>query len=333
MHPLDDDMHFGGADFSLPDLSVPDDMLGMDGGEPQMQLDPRQLGRTAPGMHMPDGSEPGMAPEETAQQVENSLLQFLVNGRHDVILMVSGDRPATAAVARGTDRLRMAYAQSVTVNPALRWYAKFASLLPAQKFGVNEGSLQIQMPAPMFRKVVRPFLADFRAEWAEASPMAAAVRSMAASLAASDRAATERNLAGGVRRQSNVEATDLDVAALGMNDLQVSDLPQTAEGTPFPPPAGNEPPAAAPTDPGPMVPRLPISLTDLSLKAVVDHIAGVDGDDDSLMQMLLENGFPKARANEIIAMLRYKRVSEARRAARYSPVGNRGMGSVEFTFR
>lgn len=325
---LDDDMHFGGDDFTQPDLSVPDGMLGMGGDEEQLDIDPRQLGLTTPDI-APAQTGPGQTPDEVAQGVEGVLLNLLANGQHDAIMAMAGERPATAALNPGMNNLRMAYAGAVRTNPALRWYAKFAALLPQEKFGIREGSLRINMPAPMFRKVVTPFLSEFRADWAGDSTITAAVRGMAASLQASDLRAKQQHLARGVRAQSNVEATDLDVASIGFGDSQVPDAPQTVEGVPFP--AAPAAPVAA--DPGPAVPRLPISLTDLSLKAVVDHIATMDGDDDTMMAHLLDQGFPRSRANEIIAMLRYKRVSEARRRALYEPQGNRGCGSVEFDFR
>ena len=301
----------------------------MGGDEEQLDIDPRQLGLQTQDI-APVQTGPGQDPDEVAQNVECTLLQMLQNGQHDAILMMAGERPATASVARATTNLRMAYASAVKTNPALRWYAKFAALLPAEKFAIREGALQINMPAPMFRKVVTPFLSEFRADWASDSTITAAVRSMAASVQAGDLRSKQQHIARGIRAQSNVEATDLDVASLGFADAQVQDVPQTAEGIPFPASAGATP---APLDPGPAVPRLPISLTDLSMKAVVDHLATLDGDDDTMMGHLLDSGFPKARANEILAMLRYRRVSMARRAALYSPEGNGGTGSIEFSFR
>lgn len=329
----DDDMKFGGDDFTQPDLSVPDGLLDMGGDEEQLDIDPRQLGLTTPDIS-PAQTGPSQTPDEVAQGVEGVLLNLLQGGQHDMIMVMAGERPATAAIHHpGLGSLRMAYASAVGTNPALRWYAKFAALLPREKFTIREGSLRINMPEPMFRKVVTPFLSEFRADWAQDSTITAAVRGMAASLAASDLRAKQQHLARGVRAQSNVEATDLDVANMAFGDSQIPDVPQSAEGVPFPaqPAAPVTSPAAA--DPGPVVPRLPISLTDLSLKAVVDHIATLDGDDDTMMTHLLDQGFPRSRANEILAMLRYKRVSQARRKALFEPQGNRGCGSVEFDFR
>lgn len=330
IHLPDDDMHFGGADFSQPDMSVPDGLLGMGGNDEQLTIDPRQLGLTTPDIS-PAQTGPSQHPDDVAQGVECVLLNLLQSGQHDVIMVMAGERPATASISPGVVNLRMAYASAVRTNPALRWYPKFASLLPAEKFTIRDGSLQINMPAQMFRKVVGPFMADFRADWAAGSTITAAVRGMAASLQASDLAAKRHSLAKGLSAQSNVEATDLDLASVAFGDSQIPDVPLTAEGQT--PPARQSPAAPAAPAPGPVVPRLPISLTDLSLKAVVDHLATVEGDDDTLAQHLADSGFPKMRVNEILAMLRYRRVCEARRNSLYAPQGNRGGGDIEFNFR
>lgn len=333
--PMDDDMHFGGADFTQPDMNVPDGMLDVADGQDQFTFDITQLGLPGAEIEAPLPDDIQADPDQVSQNVEHVMLKMIGGGGHDTVMQMAGERPASTATASRTAGLRMAYAAAVRHNPALRWYPKLASLLPPEKFGIVQGSLQIAMPEAMFRKVVLPFMHEFRADWSGHSTMVDAVRSMAAALAVRDRAATHRHMAGGVRRQSNVEATDLDIAGLGMGEGQVADLPQTVEGEPVEPmrPRGQAP-APAPT-PAPAVPRLPISLSDLSMKAVVDHIAGMDGsdDDDAMMGTLLDNGFSRAKANEILAMLRYKRVTEARRASLYSPEGNRGTGSIEFGFR
>lgn len=314
-------MIFGGQDFSAPD-SVPDDLLDL-GAPDQLAIDPRQLGLQGPDL-APQLTMPGQTDDEVAEDVETDLLHLLENGDREMLALVASDRPTASIVSEDIHEFRMSYARAVRVNPALKWYARLARLLPAEKFGVANGSLQIHMPPQMFRKAVAPFLGDFHEGFAGVSPITAAVRSLAAATRQAGVQASRHTIQGGMRSQSNVEASDFNPALADFGAAQVDDAISA--------PPELDPMPVAP-EPMPSVPRLPISLTDLSLKAVADHIADLDGDDNTLMDHLLDAGFAKAKANEILAMARYKRLLNARRQAGYAPIGNRGAGDIEFSFR
>jgi hypothetical protein len=278
-----------------------------------MSMDPAGLGLD-PGQDItPQITMPAPGEEDVSEGVENDLLSLLEQGGQTTILIISGERQdATGSRRASVGQFAYRYAQAARTNPALRWYGKLAALLPPEKFGVHQGSLRISMPAPLFRRVIKPFIGEFRSQFAETSPIVAAVRNLYANIEGADLQAKQTALVNDQRRVNNTEATDFDPGATPFEDNMLPDsagaLADLGEGEDG---LGGDEIVDSP-DLSTATTRSTLSLTDLSHKAIADHLAEAGGDDNAIMERMMGEGFTRSRANEIMSMVKYKRLMAAR---------------------
>lgn len=333
MNRSPDEMSFTDDDF-LDEGGIADGVLAFDDVLPEVDLTPNFAGgaEIASEVLIPTRSAP-----DTALLVEDTLLELLEHGKRDQLLVMTGEAPNV----RGTlepgvlAEFTPDYTHAVAYNPAIKWYGKLAKILSAEQFSLVNGALNLAMPPELYRKVLHPFLGDFREEFADASPLVAVVRNLMGQMAAHGVEASRRNVAR-TQAQSRTArvASDLDVAALDTNSLMADvdaddglfaslgiDADTFGESVDF---INTEEPTTKAS-------RFKVTLADLSNKAVLEHVLGEDEnpDPDAVEERLLDEGLEKSRVNEITGMLRY-RLAHGVKGSRQA--GNRGLGNVEFDF-
>lgn len=111
--------------------------------------------------------------EQIADSIEEVILSLLESGEKSMLLLLTGERPDIREDVDSTLHANFAseYTQACLYNPALKWYAKLANILPNNQFGVKGGSLNISLPKSAFEKAILPFLGDFDRKFYEKSPL------------------------------------------------------------------------------------------------------------------------------------------------------------------
>lgn len=262
--------------------------------------------------------------DDACDDTEDTLIALLSQGRKADILALTGELPDTLATISSdvSEEFAAMYARAAAVRPSLRWYGKFAKLLPTEAFHVAGENLQLKISKDLFKRAVRPFLADFPSSHAASSPLVSVVRSIAASYDGASLAASEKRMAGDVRTSGRAEASDFDPAEVDFTaaddddailaDLGIEDdLFGTPEMTASQDAAAN------------------LNLADLSNKAVAQYCHSAGLEDDEISDELQSQGFATARANEVASIVAFMRKDKARHAR---ASGNRGTGSVDFDF-
>lgn len=273
---------------------------------------------------------PTRAPNEVAISVEDCLIDLLAADKRAELLTLTGETPNLLGLVDQSwyNEFQTDYLRALSHNPALKWYGKITKMSSPEQFRVEDGILLLSLTPEKFKKTLLPFLGDFPEALSDESPLVSLVYSLAEqldvmSIDASRKKAQQQARADNTSEQDlsldQVDFSDSQLQALG--DLNISE-DAFGESVDF---TDNTP------DPQH---KFKISLHDLSNKALAEHLAAEYPDDELFEQThnrLLDEGFPKARANEIVGILRYMRLN-ARLDSRLKPTGNRGAGNVDFGF-
>lgn len=264
---------------------------------------------------------------ELAADVEDLFLTLLEGGRRDTILQLVGEvvRGGNTSEVFGGDldtaNFRVAYAKGSGYNPALKWYPKFISVLGAG-IGVQNGELSLKISASQYRKMVYPFLADFKEALIEESPLVELVYVLGRRL---NLLAVDKGLKRYAPKQVAHDPSDLEVGGLTFRELQIQDTEDALSG---------EDPLSfldetdigeAMESPGEAM----VSMVDLSNKAISDFFVGRNTPLDVIERQLLQDGFPKSRANEIVSIVRYVRLN-ASLDAKVTPKSTGGTANFKY---
>lgn len=263
--------------------------------------------------------------EQVAEEIEDLFISLLDKGDVESILALTGETPfATDVVSEEFLRgFTGNYSQAVLFNPAVRWYAKLLKLLPENKFSVEKNTLKLKISPQFFKKTIYPFMGDFKIGLRESSPIVNLVYNIAESLNDSEIADKLKMLLDSQKAHMSeeeglnpgkldFEENMLDVSAVGSN-LQVDEDDSM----------GNS--SVDFTD----NPSINIKLQDLANKTIAQYFVenGVE-DASTIVGKLSDEGFPRARINEILGIIKYMQLQDALPRQ----VGNRGAGSVNFKF-
>lgn len=269
-----------------------------------------------------------------AEKVESHFIALLEQGRRADIIALTGNQSTAHIAAAVRAEFAPLYAQAVRINPGLRWYARFAKMLPAKHFSADPRGLNIELEAPFFKNAVAPFMGDFQEAQADTSPIVSCVRSIASQFGALEFTANTR--AQRQTRAQHIEPDQQDIGdyefvssldgnplGMGTADLKLTDdlfgTPEVEDDA--------EPPAQSQADDLGDRGQFDIGFADLSDKAIADHFMARRASVD-IEAALLDAGFEGPRAARIATLVRLqrKRASQLRSGR---DTGNFG-GDVDF---
>ena len=263
--------------------------------------------------------------EQIASENEDMFIDLL--GQEDIesILALTGETPyATDVISEEFFRgFTGNYSQAVLYNPAIRWYAKLLKLLPENKLYVEGGSLKLKISPQFFKKTIYPFLGDFKIGLREFSPLVNLIYNVAESLKDKEvedkmqmildsqkaHLSEEEGLNPG---SLDFEENMLDTESVSA-DLHVDE--DDSMGSPSVDESDN--------------PIINIRLQDLANKTIAQYfIEHKIIDQAVIVNKLSSEGFPRARINEILGIVKYMNLEDSlpRQA------GNRGAGNINFNF-
>lgn len=263
--------------------------------------------------------------EQVAEEIEDMFIALLGQEDVDSILALTGETPyATDVISEDYFRgFTGNYSQALLYNPAIKWYSKLLKLLPDDKFYVDGGSLKLKMSPQFFKKTIYPFMGDFKIGLRESSPIVNLIYNLAESLNDKDvedkmkmilesqksHSSDEEGLNAGVL---NFEENMLDVGTVNA-DLNVEE-DDSMGGTSVD--FSNNP-------------TINIKLQDLANKTIAQHfIENNVLDKVEIVSKLSEEGFNRARINEIIGIINYMILEDSLPRQQ----GNRGAGNINFKF-
>lgn len=263
--------------------------------------------------------------EQISEEIEDMFLSLLSQEDVETILALTGETPyATDVVSEEFFRgFTGNYSQAVLFNPAIKWYAKLLKLLPENKFNVESGSLKLKISPQFFKKTIYPFLGDFKIGLRESSPIVNLIYNVAESLQDTEvenkikmlldsqkiRTSEEEGLNPG---SLQFEESMLDTETVKA-DLTV-DEDDSMGGT-----------SVDFTD----NPAITIKLQDLASKTIAKYF--IDNniiDSVDIVKKLSDEGFARARINEILGIVKYMVLEDSLP----KQIGNRGAGNVNFKF-
>lgn len=320
------DFEFGGAEFLDP--SHVEDLFEDPAALLNLEVDATTLESPEVAIGVP---LPTRTPGEIAIATEDALLDLLEHDRRAELLVLTGETPRLPGLVNDSwfTEFNADYLRALSHNPALKWYGKLTKMSTPEQFRVEDGVLLLSITPEKFKKTLQPFLHDFNDELADESPLISLVLSIAEQLNVNSIAAGKAKLLEQAKSTHATEDTDLDLDDVDFSDAQMQDVAGLGiDADPF-----GESVDLNDTQADPLH-KLKISLHDLSNKALAEHLASEYPDDqlfDAAYERLLDEGFPKARANEIVGILRYMRLN-ARLSERLKPQGNRGAGNIDFGF-
>lgn len=261
--------------------------------------------------------------------VEDTLLDLLGQGRRQDVLALTGEAPE---LAQRIDEEVAAefgpqYTKAVAINPAIRWYAKFSKMLGPDAFGLADDRLILKIGQAEFKRLVVPFLGDFDPKLADTSPIVGVViglvekiNGQAQTIGLEEATRTKKRAShdrhafdpGTMEFDTEEAPADPDVhsADMGIFD-DMFGVPEADE-------------SAA------RIASLKLSLLDLPTKAVAEYIDTENLTEAAADDLLAEQGFDKAKRNEIATIVKYAKLNRNLRA-RGRTAGAYG-GDVELPF-
>jgi hypothetical protein len=266
------------------------------------------------------------SPEQISGEIEDLFISLLDKGDVESILALTGETPfATDVVSEEFFRgFTGSYAQAMLFNPAVKWYAKLLKMLPEGKFSVEKNNLKLKISPQFFKKTIYPFMGDFKIGLRDVSPIVNLIYNIAESLKDKDvsdkmqmiidsqksHMSDEEGLNAG---NLDFEENMLDVSSVNA-DLQVDDDDATGgTGVDF----DNNP-------------TINIRLQDLANKTIAQFfIENNITDSVDIVSKLSEEGFNRARINEIIGIVRYMILQDSLPRQ----IGNKGAGNTNFNFK
>lgn len=266
---------------------------------------------------------------ELASDVESLFISLLEDGRRDTVLQLVGEvvrGGATSEVFGGdldTSNFRVAYAKGSEYNPALKWYPKFISAL-GDGISVLNGQLSLRISATVFRRMVQPFLSDFNESLVNESPLVELVFAVGRKLNAIQ---VDRGLSQYAPKEVVRDRGDLNASELNFQELQIQDGVESLGGEDplsFLEDSGDARELESPAD-------ATVSMVDLSNKAISDYFVEKKIPLERIEQILLQDGFPKSRVNEIVCIVRYVRFNSDF-SSLVTAKGSRNAGVADFKF-
>lgn len=264
---------------------------------------------------------PRRAPHELSQNVEDHFIDLLTSQNRQDILTLTSEMPNLGTIPPEVfSAFQSDYLLALSHNPALKWYGKLTKALTSEQFSAQDGSLTLVLPPELFRKIIYPFLGQFPTHLAETSPLVDLVYQLA------EQFETQTATPHTTKSRDRLPTSDLKIDHLDLSPQYLdstADLEIDFDG--FQDSVDTTDTYQDPTH------TFKISLVDLSNKAIAEHLASQYPDErlfDEANTRLLDEGFSRARANEITAILRYMRLND--RLNR--PTGNRGGGDIDFNF-
>jgi len=315
------EFNFDNAEFNANDFE--EETLDMQDG---MEIDSDFMTFDDPNEISMNVSIRNKSAEETAGEVESTLLELMASGDSDVILALTGESHESSAIIDPNiaSKFSALYTTAAGFNPAIRWYSKLAKMLPAEKFSVGDTGLTLKMSESLFKKAVAPFLGDFKAELRESSPIVSLIYSIGESIgdkAVQDQVsrALEQDGREADPDQMDIAEVDMEENMFDTEDVQVGEV-HVDDSTELGLTEVNR--TETPS----------ISLTDLANKTIAEHFIDNDQTDpDSVRQKLVSEGFKNTRINEILGIIKFIRLN-ATMDGRVTPAGNIGAGDVDFDF-
>lgn len=241
--------------------------------------------------------------EAIAHNVEEIILSLMESEDITTLLTITGERPDFDSSLDSKIYMDFAseYVQACLFNPAIKWYAKLANILPSEQFNVKNGSLNISMPKETFEKAILPFLGDFDKKFYEESPIVKLVLDCSEKHFQNNLAKKE-DLTKQLKRSNTEESLEVEDAEL--EDMWDTDEVVTA-GSEMHVDDNNSLNQSEVRE----VTAKSLKLSDLSNKAIANYVLEHKMTKEAASEKLAEEISDKARRNEIECILSYMRQS------------------------
>jgi hypothetical protein len=263
--------------------------------------------------------------EQLAIEVEDLFLDLLERKDNTTIFALTGETPlATEIVSeeyfRGFSGI---YSRAILYNPALRWYSKLLKFLKEDKFFVDNKSLRLKINSKMFKKIIFPFMGDFKVELRDSSPIVDLIYSLASSI--NDLEVQKKlNMIKDSQKVNSPEENGLNPSALdfpeSLMDIEVIQ-------------ADIEPEDSDSLGGGSFDfkdnPITSIKFQDLANKSVAQYLIENNiSDHNAIVNKLSEERFPKSRIHEILGIVKYINLQDSLPRQ----IGNKGNGDTNFKY-
>ncbi len=241
--------------------------------------------------------------ETIARNIEEIIISLMESGDIQTLLFLTGERPDFNDNVDTKLHMDFAseYVQACLFNPAIKWYAKLANILPPEQFNVDNGNLNITMPKDTFEKVILPFLGDFDKKFYEDSPLVKLVLDC-----------SEKHFQNELVKNANLHkqiVKPLDEDAMELGDSELDGLWDTDEVVT----AGDEMHVddnnSLNQSEIKQVTAKSLKLSDLSNKAIANYMIEHKLSGHEASEKLAEEISDKARRNEIECILSYMKNS------------------------